>query len=73
LCSCVNSNHDVFDDCDDNNFDNTCCHDIVNKTFIIPGDMYETGVDSGKMYSVNVPLKDGIDDQSKYHNLFFYQ
>lgn len=28
------------------------------------GDMYEIGADSGKYYSVNVPLKEGIDDQS---------
>ena len=25
--------------------------------------MYESGVDNGKFYSLNVPLKDGIDDQ----------
>ena len=31
--------------------------------------MYELGADSGKNYSVNVPLKEGMDDQSKYHNL----
>ena len=29
------------------------------------GDMYEIGAESGKYYSVNVPLKDGIDDQSE--------
>lgn len=29
------------------------------------GDMYEVGAERGKYYSVNVPLKDGIDDQSK--------
>ena len=25
--------------------------------------MYESGADNGKFYSLNVPLKDGIDDQ----------
>ena len=28
-----------------------------------PGDMYEIGADSGRNYSVNVPLKEGIDDE----------
>ena len=27
--------------------------------------MYESGADDGKFYSLNVPLKDGIDDQGK--------
>jgi hypothetical protein len=27
--------------------------------------MYENGVDSGRYYSVNVPLRDGIDDNGK--------
>ena len=27
------------------------------------GNMYELGADSGKNYSVNVPLKEGMDDQ----------
>ena len=31
----------------------------------ITGDMYEIGAEHGKYYSVNVPLKDGIDDQSE--------
>ncbi|XP_014253929.1 histone deacetylase 3 [Cimex lectularius] len=30
------------------------------------GDMYEIGSDSGRYYSVNVPFKEGIDDQSYY-------
>ena len=37
--------------------------------------MYEIGSDKGKYYSLNVPLKDGIDDQSKYiiiSHVFFY-
>lgn len=28
------------------------------------GDMYEIGAECGRYYSVNVPLKEGIDDQS---------
>lgn len=27
------------------------------------GDMFELGVENGRYYSLNVPLKDGIDDQ----------
>ena len=34
------------------------------------GNMYELGADSGRNYSVNVPLKEGMDDQSKWH---FYE
>ena len=34
-----------------------------------PGDMYEVGTENGKHYSVNVPLKDGIDDLT-YDSLF---
>ena len=33
--------------------------------FVLLGDMYEIGADKGKYYSINVPLKDGIDDQSE--------
>jgi len=29
------------------------------------GDMYELGADIGKYYSVNVPLREGIDDHGK--------
>ena len=29
------------------------------------GDMYELGADIGKYYSVNVPLREGIDDHCK--------
>lgn len=32
---------------------------------MVSGDMYEIGADSGRYYSVNVPLKEGIDDSSK--------
>jgi histone deacetylase 3 len=28
------------------------------------GDMYEIGAECGRYYSVNIPLKEGIDDQS---------
>ncbi|KAL1122502.1 hypothetical protein AAG570_002833 [Ranatra chinensis] len=37
-------------------------------TYFFPGtgDMYEIGAESGRYYSVNVPLKEGIDDQSYY-------
>ena len=31
--------------------------------------MYESGAESGRYYSVNVPLKEGIDDQSEYYVL----
>lgn len=33
------------------------------------GDMYEIGAESGRYYSVNVPLKEGIDDQT-YMSIF---
>lgn len=33
--------------------------------YLLLGDMYEIGADKGKYYSINVPLKDGIDDQSE--------
>ena len=29
---------------------------------VCSGDMYEVGMDRGRYYSVNLPLKDGIDD-----------
>lgn len=29
--------------------------------------MYEIGANSGKYYTVNVPLKEGIDDNSELH------
>lgn len=28
--------------------------------------MYEIGTERGKYYTINVPLKDGIDDHGKY-------
>lgn len=44
-------------------------HKFGNLFFPGTGDMYENGADSGKYYSVNVPLKDGINDQA-YSQLF---
>ncbi len=38
-------------------------HKYGNYFFPGTGDMYELGSESGKFYSVNVPLKEGIDDQ----------
>ncbi|ODM95606.1 Histone deacetylase 3 [Orchesella cincta] len=32
--------------------------------YFFPGDMYEIGAESGRYYSLNVPLKEGIDDQN---------
>lgn len=31
----------------------------------IAGDMYEIGAESGRYYSLNVPLREGMDDTSK--------
>lgn len=39
-------------------------HKYGNYFFPGTGDMYETGSESGRNYSVNVPLKEGIDDTS---------
>lgn len=39
-------------------------HKYGNLFFPGTGDMYEMGAESGRYYSVNVPLKEGIDDQS---------
>lgn len=33
------------------------------------GDMYEVGAESGRYYCLNVPLRDGIDDQSEYKKI----
>ncbi|EDV23034.1 Histone deacetylase 3 [Trichoplax sp. H2] len=37
-------------------------HKYGDQFFPGTGDMYEIGTDRGKYYSINVPLKDGIDD-----------
>jgi histone deacetylase 3 len=39
-------------------------HKYGNYFFPGTGDMYEIGTDIGKYYSVNVPLREGIDDQT---------
>lgn len=39
-------------------------HKYGNWFFPGTGDMYEIGAEAGRYYSVNVPLKEGIDDQS---------
>lgn len=44
-------------------------HKYGNYFFPGTGDMYEYGEESGKYYSVNVPIKDGINDQA-YQQLF---
>ena len=35
------------------------------------GDMYEVGVESGKYYSLNVPLKDGINDHGEHTRVLY--
>eukprot|EP01097_Dermamoeba_algensis_P009230 TRINITY_DN6434_c0_g1_i1.p1 TRINITY_DN6434_c0_g1~~TRINITY_DN6434_c0_g1_i1.p1 ORF type:complete len:439 (+),score=66.82 TRINITY_DN6434_c0_g1_i1:84-1400(+) len=42
-------------------------HKYGNHFFPGTGDLYEIGAGRGKYYSVNVPLKDGIDDLSYEH------
>ncbi|XP_013403048.1 histone deacetylase 3 [Lingula anatina] len=44
-------------------------HKYGNFFFPGTGDMFEIGAESGRYYSVNVPLKEGIDDQT-YMNIF---
>lgn len=44
-------------------------HKYGNLFFPGTGDMYEIGADLGKYYSVNVPLREGIDDQM-YFQIF---
>ena len=47
-------------------------HKVLNYLilYIITGDMYENGVDNGRYYSVNVPLRDGIDDHGKFNTVY---
>uniref|UniRef100_A0A8C8DTI1 Histone deacetylase 3 n=1 Tax=Oryzias sinensis TaxID=183150 RepID=A0A8C8DTI1_9TELE len=40
-------------------------HKYGNYFFPGTGDMYEVGAESGRYYCLNVPLRDGIDDQSE--------
>ena len=44
-------------------------HKYAKDFFPGTGDCYEIGAQNGKYYSVNVPLKDGINDQA-YHDVF---
>ena len=44
-------------------------HKYGDNFFPGTGDVDETGVHVGQYYSVNVPLRDGIDDDS-YYNVF---
>lgn len=37
-----------------------------SKCVLCSGDMYEVGAESGRYYCLNVPLRDGIDDQSEF-------
>lgn len=41
-------------------------HKYGDKFFPGTGSMYEVGAESGRYYSVNVPFKEGIDDQSYF-------
>lgn len=41
-------------------------HKYGDKFFPGTGSMYEIGAESGRFYSVNVPFKEGIDDQSYF-------
>jgi len=45
-------------------------HKYGDNYFPGTGDVDEVGVDEGKNYSINVPLKDGINDES-YHRLYY--
>ena len=39
-------------------------HKYGNYFFPGTGDMYEVGAESGRYYSLNVPLKEGVDDEN---------
>lgn len=39
-------------------------HKYGNYFFPGTGDMYDVGQDTGRYYSVNVPMKEGMDDES---------
>ena len=36
---------------------------LIYQALFLAGDMFELGVENGRYYSLNVPLRDGIDDQ----------
>ena len=42
-----------------------CYEAALSQSDCVAGNMYELGADSGRNYSVNVPLKEGMDDQCK--------
>uniref|UniRef100_A0AC35U0A7 Histone deacetylase n=1 Tax=Rhabditophanes sp. KR3021 TaxID=114890 RepID=A0AC35U0A7_9BILA len=44
-------------------------HKYGNGFFPCTGDMWDIGIDRGRYFSVNVPLREGIDDTT-YHSLF---
>ncbi|VDN34211.1 unnamed protein product [Gongylonema pulchrum] len=44
-------------------------HKYGNYFFPGTGDMYDVGQDTGRYFSVNVPMKEGMDDEN-YHSLF---
>ena len=48
-------------------------HKYGNYFFPGTGDMYEIGAETGRYYSVNVPLKEGVDNENYDYifNLFF--
>lgn len=43
------------------------CWDCTQRVLCL-GDMYEVGAESGRYYCLNVPLRDGIDDQSEFQS-----
>ncbi len=45
------------------------CINTVCVCVFAAGDMYEVGAESGRYYCLNVPLRDGIDDQSEFTHL----
>lgn len=45
-------------------------HKYGNYFFPGTGDMYDVGQDSGRYYAVNVPMKEGMDDESIFIHSF---
>lgn len=44
-----------------------CIQTVISEMCVLcSGDMYEVGAESGRYYCLNVPLRDGIDDQSEF-------
>lgn len=44
-------------------------HKIVKKWNLLLGDLRDIGAGKGKYYAVNIPLRDGMDDES-YESIF---